>query len=97
MTKPVNAGKPWSVEDLVILANTAPTKANLKWLANSLGRTESAVYSQWYLLFCAPSYLKQSDGSILEQHKRILKAKKIAGLCVSITPKFDMDINKDDE
>lgn len=83
-----NAGKPWSVEDLVILANTAPTKHNISYLAKSLGRTEDAVYSQYYLLFCAPSYLKQADGTLLEQHKRIIKAKKIAGLQVSITPKF---------
>lgn len=89
MTKPVNAGKPWSVEDLVILANTAPTKHNISYLAKSLGRTEDAVYSQYYLLFCSPSYLKQVDGTILEQHKRILQAKKISGLHVSITPKFD--------
>lgn len=89
MAKPINAGKPWSVEDLVILANTAPTKHNISYLAKSLGRTEDAVYSQYYLLFCAPSYLRQADGSILEQHKRILQAKKIAGLQVSITPKFD--------
>lgn len=86
--KPENAGKPWPVEDLVILANTVPTAHNIKWLANSLGRTEDAVYSQYYLLYCAPRYLKQADGSILEQHKRILKAKKIAGLAISITPKM---------
>ena len=87
MDKPANAGKPWSVEDLVILANTAPTQSNVKWLAKSLGRTEDAVWSQYYLLFCAPSYLKQADGSVLEQHKRIIQAKKIAKLGISITPK----------
>lgn len=89
MGKPINAGKPWIVEDLVILANTAPTKHNIAFLAKSLGRTEDAVYSQYYLLFCAPSYLKQVDGTILEHHKRIIQAKKISGLHVSITPKFD--------
>ena len=87
MAKPVNAGKSWSVEDLVILANTAPTKHNVEYLARSLGRTEDAVWSQYYLLYCAPSYLKQVDGTILEQHKRILQAKKIAKLGIAITPK----------
>lgn len=89
MEKPSNAGKPWSVEDLVILANTAPTKHNVKYLAKSLNRTEAAVWSQYYLLHCAPSYLKQADGSILEHHKRIIKARKIAGLGATITPKAE--------
>lgn len=91
MVKPINARKPWSVEDLVILANTAPTKHNVEYLARSLGRTEAAVWSQYYLLYAAPKYLKQADGSILEHHRRVLQAKRIAKLGVSITPKSDIN------
>ena len=85
--KPQNHMKPWSVEDLVLVANTLPTKANRKLLAKSLDRTEDAIQSQWYLLYCAKSYLRDENGEIPEQYKRLLKAKDIVGITVSISKK----------
>lgn len=76
--------QPWTIEDLVILAMTVPTKNNRKMLAKSLGRTEDAIQSQWYLMYSAKSYLRNEDGTMQEQYKRICKAREIVGLTVAI-------------
>lgn len=85
MSKPTNANKEWCLEDLVIVLNSLPTKNNRKLLAKSLGRTEDAIQTQWYLAYCAKSYLKNEDGTLCEQYKKLLKAKEIVGLTVSIS------------
>ncbi len=94
--KPENSNKPWLLEDLVIVANTLPTAINRKILAKSLGRSEDAIQSQWYFLYCSKSYLRNEDGSINEQYKKTLKAKDIVGLTVSISKNFQVN-TKDQE
>lgn len=88
--KPENSYKSWSLEDLVIVANVLPTKHNRKWLAQSLKRSEDSIQTIWYFLYCSKSYLRSEDGTMSEQYKKILKAKDIAGLTVSISKNFQV-------
>jgi hypothetical protein len=41
--KPVNKGKPWSDAQLRTILRKAPTRPNLKLLANRFGRTENSI------------------------------------------------------
>lgn len=83
--KAQNAYKRWSLEELIIIANTLPTDKNIKLLARTMGRTEQAIYTQMYLMYCSPSYLKNEDGTMPEPYQRILEAKKAVGLKVAIS------------
>lgn len=84
---PENKNKPWTLDDLVIVANTLPTKNNVKLLAKSLKRSEGAIWSQWYSIYLAPNYVKKKIRDGEEFYAKVLKAKEIVGIGVSITPK----------
>ena len=61
-TKPVNAGKPWTEEELMFVASYVPTVHNCKFLAEKLGRTQHAVQYTWCKLYSRSKDLKALAG-----------------------------------
>lgn len=84
MDKPVNAGKPWTEEEIYLIATHTPTWHNAKYLANHLGRTTHAVQYMWCKLYWSVKRLKEyaANDTQSEQYKKILSARRKAGICV---------------
>ena len=57
--KPVNAGKPWTEEDMFFVGSFAPTWRNICWLADRLGRTPHAVQYLLCKMYCKTTDLKE--------------------------------------
>lgn len=92
--RPTNSRLPYSIEEIELIARTAPTKENRIVLAEALGRSENAIGFIWWLLSCSVKYLKQSyDGPHID---KIIQVKKRVGYCISNTPtspRADIEIN----
>lgn len=85
--KPKNYRLPWSVEELVVVANTLPTATNRKLLADTLHRTEGSIDYVWYDLYRSrKSWREDFPDEFPEYVKNILKARKIVGLTRVFTP-----------
>lgn len=72
-----NAGKPWKLEEVVLVASTAPTKQNVKNFAQIFGRTEHSIQYLYCKIYKTnTSYLKEhaNNGN---QCDLILKARKM--------------------
>lgn len=77
---PENAGKPWTKEDIYLVASYAPTYRNAEQLAKHLGRTEHAIQYMWCKLYTKTSTLKQwakpENDTKTHQYKMILEVRK---------------------
>lgn len=83
--KPVNAGKPWTEEDMFFVGSFAPTWRNICWLADRLGRTPHAVQYLLCKMYCKTTDLKEwakIDTSKSEQAKKILKVRRELGIAI---------------
>lgn len=83
--RPINRGLPYTLEEIELIARTAPIKVNRKVLADTLGRSENAIAFIWWLLGCSIKYLKQTYGTSPHIDK-VIKVKKSVGYAVSNTP-----------
>ena len=87
--KPENHRMPWTLEDLVIVANTLPTANNRRILAIAMKRSEAAIDYVWYDLYRSKKSWRQEFPEGFEDNdyvKNILKARKIVGLTRVFTP-----------
>lgn len=57
---PVNAGKPWTYEEMHLIASYVPTKHNIQYLAKHLGRTTHAVQYMFCKIYTKSSVLKEA-------------------------------------
>lgn len=76
---PDNAGKPWTEEDLIILASYTPTKPNSYVVAKLLGRTPRAVKYMWCKLYWpSQKYIEHAerDPRMKEHYEKIMEARK---------------------
>ena len=76
--KPVNAGKPWSEEEMFLVASYLPTWKNVCMLAEHLGRTKHAIQYFYCKLYSKTTKLKEwsKDDTKTEQYSKILKVRK---------------------
>ena len=58
--KPVNAGKPWTYEEMLLIASYVPTRHNIKFLAEQLGRSFHAVQYMFCKIYTKSSSLKEA-------------------------------------
>lgn len=82
--KPVNAGKPWSQEEIDLIAKLVPNWENANLLASVLGRTPHAIQYMWSKLYWSVKMLKEhidSDTSS-EHYQKILNARRKANICI---------------
>lgn len=85
--KPDNYMMPWSLDELVIVANTLPTVNNRELLANTLHRTEGSIDYVWYDLYRSrKSWRMDFPDEFPDYVKNVLKARKIVGLTRVFTP-----------
>ena len=82
--KAVNAGKPWTEEEIFLIATHTPTWHNAKYLANYLGRTTHAIQYMWCKLYWPVKRLKEyaAKDTKSEQYAKILKARRNAQICI---------------
>ena len=76
--KPVNAGKPWTEEEMFLVGSYVPTWNNVIMLANHLGRTPHAIQFFYCKLYSKTTTLKEwaKDDTKTEQYSKILKVRK---------------------
>lgn len=89
-TKPTNHGKPWTLDELRLVAMQAPIASNLNVLARTLDRTGYAVMQAWRKLYTSESKVKKEwfkDKPIPENWQLVHQVRKELGIVVSITPK----------
>lgn len=82
--KPANAGKPWTEEEIYLIATHAPTSYNAEFLAKYLQRTTHAVQYMWSKLYWSVRQLKEyaANDTDSEQYTKILNARKKAKICI---------------
>ncbi len=74
-----NAGKPWKLEEVVLVASTAPTKQNTKLFADIFGRTEHSIQYLYCKIYKTnTTYLKEhankgNQCDLILQARRMLK------------------------
>ena len=83
--RPENTRLPYEMDEIELIAKTAPTRDNCKLLASTLKRSENAIAYIWWLLSCSVRYLKTTYGSCPHIDK-IIKVKKKVGYSISNTP-----------
>ena len=84
---PVNAGKPWTYEEMLLIAGYVPTKHNITFLANQLGRTSHAVQYMFCKIYSKSSSLKeaiQNKESESLQYTNALKVRQALGISIGI-------------
>lgn len=88
MTKnAVNAGKPWTYEEMLLIASYVPTKHNIKFLANQLGRTPHAVQYMFCKIYTKSGKLKndiETKESKSMQYTNALEVRQAIGLQIGI-------------
>ena len=91
--RPVNTRLPYEVEEIELIARTAPIKENREVLAKTLGRSENAIAYIWWLLSCSVRYLKETYGTSPHIAK-IIKVKKKVGYAISNTPIRPLEVTE---
>ena len=83
-TKPVNAGKPWSEEDIMLIASYVPTRRNAGFLAEMLGRTPHAVQYMWCKLYWPVKQLKEyaKNDTESQQYTKLLNVRRKMKICI---------------
>ena len=85
--KPVNAGKPWTEEEMYLVASYVPTWRNIQMLARHLGRSEHAIQFFYWKLYSKTSKLKEQIlvyDTKSEQFAKILKVRKELDIAIGI-------------
>ena len=84
--KPVNAGKPWTEEEMFLVGSYIPTWNNVIMLAKHLGRTPHAIQFFFFFLYSKTSTLKKwaSDDTKTEQYKKILNVRRKLDLSIGM-------------
>lgn len=82
--KPVNAGKPWTQEEVDLVASTLPNWDNANRLAPVLGRTPHAIQYMWSKIYWPTKTLKQcaQNDTASEHYTKILNARRKANICI---------------
>lgn len=81
---PVNAGKPWSQDEIDLIAGMVPNWSNANKLAKVLGRTPHAIQYMWSKLYWSVKTLKEyaENDTKSEQYTKLLKARRKADICI---------------
>lgn len=84
--KPVNAGKPWTEEEMFLVGSYIPTWNNVCWLAKKLGRTEHAIQFFYCKLYSKTTTLKEwaKDDTKTEQYQKILNVRRKLDLSIGM-------------
>lgn len=82
---PANAGKPWTEEELMLIASYVPTKYNAKILANLLQRTPHAIQYMWCKLYWPVKQLQEyaSNDTKSGHYTKILNVRRKIKICIS--------------
>ena len=82
--KPRNAGKPWTQEEVDLVAAETPTWDNANRLAPVLGRTPHAIQYIWSKLYWSTKALKEysRNDTASEHYTKILNARRKAHICI---------------
>ena len=82
--KPINAGKPWTEDEIFLIATHTPSWHNAKFLAKQLGRTTHAVQYMWCKIYWSVKQLKEfaANDTETQQYQKILNARRRAGICI---------------
>lgn len=87
--KPENHRMPWTLEDIIVVANTLPTTTNKLLLSKALKRSEFSIECVWHDLYRSKKSWRMEFPNGYEDNeyiKNILKARKIVGLTHVFTP-----------
>lgn len=80
VNKPENAGKPWTMDHIRLVASYVPNNMNCAKLAKMLGRTEHAIQYMWCKLYMRTSDLKEwakpENDTKTHQYAMILAVRK---------------------
>lgn len=82
--RPVNAGKPWTQDEIDLIAGMVPNWDNGCRLAKVLGRTPHAIQYMWSKIYWPVTKLKEyaKDDTKSQQYTKILKARRKADICI---------------
>ena len=82
--KPLNAGKPWSQEEVDLVASMLPNWDNANRLAVVLGRTPHAIQYMWSKIYWSTTALKEhaKNDTVSEHYTKILNARRKANICI---------------
>lgn len=85
-TRPENAGKPWSEEDMFLVGSYTPTWSNIEMLAKHLGRSTHAIQYLYCKLYSKTTTLKEwvKDDTKTEQYKKILNVRKKLNIAIGM-------------
>ena len=86
-SKPVNSGKPWTYEEMLLIAGYVPTKHNIKFLADQMGRSYHAVQYMFCKIYEKSSSLKkdiETKESKSMQYTNALKVRQALKLEIGI-------------
>lgn len=75
-SKHENAGKPWTEEDIMLVASYVPTWNNAVYLSNLIGRTPHAIQYMWCKLYMKAKDIKIKIGKNDDQWSKILKVRR---------------------
>lgn len=62
-----NSGKPYTDEELRVIFSLAPTKTNINFLADLLGRSERAIELQYQLAMAPKSMIEEKNRQYAEK------------------------------
>ena len=81
--RPVNAGKPWSQDEINLVASLVPNWDNANRLAVVLGRTPHAIQYMWSKIYWSTKTLKEyaKNDTASEHYTKILNARRSANIC----------------
>ena len=85
--QPINAGKPWTYEEMLLIAGYVPTRHNIKFLADQLGRSFHAVQYMFCKIYTKSSILKdavENKESESLQYTNALKVRQALSLQIGI-------------
>lgn len=82
--QPANAGKPWTEEEIFLVARHLPDWKNANYLADVLGRTPHAIQYMWCKIYWPVKRLKEyaQNDTASEQYQKILNARRKANICI---------------
>ena len=81
---PANAGKPWTEEDIMLIASYVPTRRNAGFLAEVLQRTPHAIQYMWSKLYWPVKTLKEyaANDTASGHYRKILNVRKTMKICI---------------
>lgn len=81
---PANAGKPWTEEDIMLIASYVPTRRNAGYLAELLQRTPHAIQYMWSKLYWPVKTLKEyaADDTQSGHYTKILSVRRKMQICI---------------